>query len=42
MSLEDERYRKLEVWQLADALAFETYRETRSFPREEMYGLTRQ
>ncbi len=42
MSLEGERYQKLEVWQLADQLALEVYRETRSFPREEMYGLTRQ
>lgn len=42
MSLEGERYRKLEVWQLADGLALEVYHETRGFPREEIYGLTRQ
>jgi four helix bundle protein len=37
-----ERYRNLEVWQLADALALEIYRETKHFPRDEVYGITAQ
>ncbi len=37
-----ERYRNLEVWQLADGLASETYRETKHFPRDEVYGITAQ
>lgn len=37
-----ERYRNLEVWQLADALALEIYRETKHFPRDEMYRITAQ
>jgi four helix bundle protein len=35
-------YRDLVVWQAAMALAEECYRLTRSFPREEMFGLTSQ
>lgn len=38
----DDRWKKLEVWRLADELAVEVYRLTRDFPREEMYGLTSQ
>ena len=37
-----ERYRHLEVWQLADALALEIYKETRHFPKNEAYGITSQ
>ena len=37
-----ERYRNLEVWQLADALALEIYKETRHFPKNEAYGITSQ
>lgn len=37
-----ERYKKLEVWQLADALALQVYHLTRDFPREEIYGVTSQ
>ena len=37
-----EWYRNLEVWQLADALALEIYRETKHFPRDEVYGITAQ
>jgi four helix bundle protein len=33
-------YRDLKVWQDAMVLAEACYRETRAFPREEMFGLT--
>lgn len=32
----------MKAFDLADALALQIYRETRSFPREELYGLTSQ
>ena len=35
-------YRELIAWQKAMDLVAEVYRVTRSFPREEMYGLTNQ
>jgi four helix bundle protein len=35
-------HRKLKAFSLADQLVIEVYRATRTFPREEMYGLTRQ
>lgn len=35
-------YKKLIVWQKADALAFEVYLETKNFPKEEIYGMTSQ
>lgn len=35
-------YRDLIVWQRAMKIAEETYRLTRGFPREEMFGLTSQ
>ena len=35
-------YRKIIAWQLADDLTVEVYGATRSFPREEVYGLTSQ
>jgi len=34
--------RKLKAFELADQLVVETYRVTRQFPREELYGLTSQ
>jgi len=37
-----ESYRDLIVWQKAMILAKETYRITRPFPRDEIYGLTSQ
>jgi four helix bundle protein len=33
---------KIEAWRLADDLAVAIYEQTRSFPREELYGLTGQ
>ncbi len=35
-------YRDLRVWQEAMALAEQSYRATRGFPKEEMFGLTSQ
>ena len=35
-------HRKLKAFQLADALVMSVYKETRSFPREEMFGLVSQ
>ncbi len=35
-------YKDLKVWQKADNLAFEIYRITKDFPKDEMYGLTSQ
>ncbi|MCK4342431.1 MAG: four helix bundle protein [Phycisphaerae bacterium] len=35
-------YRDLMVWQKSMALVTEVYRLTRTFPKEEMYGLTSQ
>jgi four helix bundle protein len=35
-------YRKIDAWRLADDLTVFIYRKTRSFPREEIYGLTSQ
>jgi four helix bundle protein len=35
-------YTKIEAWKLADDLTVAVYTATRSFPREEVYGLTSQ
>jgi four helix bundle protein len=35
-------YTKIEAWRLADDLTVSVYEHTRSFPREEVYGLTSQ
>src|SRR6476469_9838861 len=35
-------YTKIEAWRRADDLTVAVYESTRSFPREEMYGLTSQ
>ena len=35
-------YKKLIVWRKADELAYQTYLETKKFPREEIYGITSQ
>jgi four helix bundle protein len=35
-------YTKIEAWKLADDLTVAIYESTRSFPREEIYGLTSQ
>ena len=38
----EDRWKSLEVWQLADELATHVYRTTKNFPKEEVYGLTSQ
>ena len=38
----EDRWRKLEVWELADDLAFKIYKVSRGFPKEEIYGITSQ
>ena len=35
-------YTKIEAWKLADYLTVAVYEQTRTFPREEIYGLTSQ
>ena len=35
-------YKDLKVWQKADELAFEVYKVSRKFPRDEIYGMTSQ
>ena len=35
-------YTKIEAWKLADDLTVAVYEQTRTFPREEVYGLTSQ
>ena len=35
-------YTKIKAWKLADDLTVAVYEQTRSFPREELYGLTSQ
>ena len=37
-----QNFRNLKVWQKAHMLTLNIYRATKSFPREEMYGLTSQ
>jgi len=37
-----ESYRDLDAWQIGVSIAVETYRLTKPFPREEMFGLTSQ
>ena len=35
-------YTKIEAWKLSDDLTVTVYERTRSFPKEEVYGLTSQ
>lgn len=35
-------YAKIEAWKLADDLTVAIYEQTRTFPKEELYGLTSQ
>ena len=42
MSIRVESYKDLLVWQQAMDLTVETYNRTRSWPKEELYGLTSQ
>ena len=38
----DDRWKNLEIWKIADDLAYEVYLHTRNFPTEERYGMTSQ
>ncbi len=40
--MEEFGYKKLLVWQKADALAYQIYQESKNFPKEEIYGMTSQ
>mgnify|MGYP000054804434 CR=1 FL=1 len=40
--MQEERWQKLDVWKLADDLAYKIYKATRNFPKEEIYGITSQ
>ena len=40
--MSQDRWRRLEVWQKADELAWQVYKMTRHFPKEERYGITSQ
>jgi four helix bundle protein len=40
--MSEDRWKYLEVWKLADALALKIYVVTKDFPKEEMYGITSQ
>ena len=35
-------YKKIKAWQVADKLAVKVYETTRSYPKDEIYGLTSQ
>jgi four helix bundle protein len=41
-AMQEERWQKLDVWKLADELAYQIYKATRNFPKEEIYGITSQ
>jgi four helix bundle protein len=40
--MSEARWEKLDVWKLADEMAYQVYLITRTFPKEEIYGLTSQ
>ena len=40
--MDEDRWKTLEVWKLADKLAFDVYSAARDFPRYEVFGLTSQ
>ena len=40
--MDEDRWRKLEIWELSDDLAFKIYKVSRGFPKEEIYGITSQ
>ena len=42
MGRTEDRWKNLEVWRLADEFVLDTYRATRQFPGEELYGITSQ
>jgi len=40
--MDEERWHNLEIWRLADEMAFQVYRFTQHFPKEEIFGITSQ
>ena len=40
--MNEDRWKKLDVWKLADDLAYKVYQATKTFPKEERYGITSQ
>lgn len=40
--MSEDRWKNLDIWKLADALALKIYVVTKDFPKEELYGLTSQ
>lgn len=40
--MQEKGYKKLIVWQKADVLAYKIYLATKTFPKDELYGLTSQ
>jgi four helix bundle protein len=40
--VEEDRWKNLEVWKKSDDLAFQVFHATKSFPKEEIYGLISQ
>lgn len=40
--MEEVGYKKLIVWQKADELAYKVYMNTKTFPKDEVYGITSQ
>lgn len=42
MTAEEKGYRHLRVWQEAHTLVLQIYKASRSFPKEELFGLTSQ
>ena len=37
--MKEERWYNLEVWKLSDELAFQVYKATKQFPKEEIFML---
>jgi four helix bundle protein len=40
--MSEEKWKKLEVWQLSNEFALDVYCATKEFPKDELYGLTSQ
>ena len=38
----EERWKNLDIWKLADSLAYNIYLATRKFPKDEVYGISSQ
>jgi len=40
--MSEDRWKKLEIWKIADDLAFKVFQAIKTFPKEELYGITSQ